>query len=73
MLVDEDGADAKLASEALLVFKFDEVSKRLSSLARTTTLDRRIRLNAVYALSLWPDKGAVLELVNLLDDPDIEV
>ena len=73
MLVDESGADAKLAAESLMVFKYDEVSKRLSSLASASEIDRRIRLNAIYALSLWPDKGALLTLVNLLDDADVEV
>jgi len=73
MLVDEAGANARLAADALLVFKYREVAERLGKLARNTELKRQIRLNVVYALKLWPDKEAVLELVNLLDDADPEV
>ncbi len=73
MLIDEPGANARLAAEALLVFKYSEVAERLGNLAGNTQLKRQIRLNIVYALKLWPDKEAVLELVNLLDDADPEV
>ena len=73
MLIDEAGANARLAADALLVFKYSEVAERLGNLARNSELKRQIRLNTVYALKLWPDKEAVLELVNLLDDADPEV
>ena len=73
MLIDEAGENARLAADALLVFKYNEVAERLSNLARNAELKRQIRLNVVYALKLWPDKEAVLELVNLLDDADPEV
>ena len=73
LLIDEAGTDARLAAEALLVFRYAEVGERLSRLARMTELDRQVRLNVIYALRLWPDKEAILELVNLLDDADGEV
>ncbi len=73
MLIDEGGESARLAADALLVFKYNDVAERLSNLVRITEMKRQVRLNVVYALKLWPDKEAVLELVNLLDDTDPEV
>jgi len=73
ILIDTSSADAHLAAEALLVFRYAEVGERLGRLARMTELARQVRLNIVHTLRLWPDKEAVLELVNLLDDADPEV
>lgn len=73
ILIDESSADARLAAEALLVFRYAEIGDRLGRLARMSDLDRGVRLNVIHALRLWPDKEAILELVNLLDDADAEV
>jgi HEAT repeat protein len=73
VLVDGSETEAKLAAEALLIFNYSDVTERLGNLARTRALERQIRLNALYAMSLWPDKEALLEIVNLIDDPDIEI
>ena len=70
MLVDEEGADAQLAGEALLIFEFAEVSSDLKRYARSEELDRYVRLNAIYALKLWSDKEAISELLELVDDGD---
>lgn len=70
MLVDEEGADARLAGEALLIFEFAEVSPDLKRYARSEELDRYVRLNAIYALKLWSDKEAISELLDLVDDAD---
>jgi F0F1-type ATP synthase membrane subunit c/vacuolar-type H+-ATPase subunit K len=73
ILVDEGGLDAQLAAEAMLVFKYREISSRLEKLVRFDEVDRRIRLNVVYALKIRPDKEAMSELIRLLDDGDVEI
>ncbi|MHC5060405.1 MAG: hypothetical protein ACYTFK_04900 [Planctomycetota bacterium] len=73
ILVDEEGLDAQLAAEALLVFKYDEISSRLERLARSGEVGRQIRLNVIYALKIRPGKEAMSELIRLLDDMDVEV
>jgi len=73
MIINKSTEDAGLAAEALLIFQYSEVGDRLSKLAADKELKRQVRLNAVHALKLWPDKEAVLALVNLLDDADAEI
>ena len=73
ILVDEGELDAQLAAEAMLIFKYREISSRLEKLARSGEVERRIRLNAVYALKIRPDKEAMSELIRLLDDADVEI
>jgi len=73
MLIDEQGLDAELAAKALMIFEYRQVSERLKKLVRSNEIDRRVRLNVIYALKLRTDKKAISELVNLLDDADKEV
>lgn len=73
ILVDEGGLNARLAAEAMLVFKYRELSGRLEKLVRSGEVERRIRLNVVYALKIRPDKEALSELIRLLDDSDLEI
>ena len=73
ILVDEDGLDAQLAAEAMLLFKYRELSSGLESLVRSGQVERRVRLNVVYALKIRPDKEAMSELIKLLDDADVEI
>ncbi len=73
ILVDEGGLDAQLAAEAMLVFKYREISSRLEKLARSGEVERRTRLNVVYALKIRPDKEAMSELIRLLGDTDVEI
>ena len=73
ILIDHEGEDASLAAEALVIFEFAEVSSSLKRYARSIDLDRRVRLNVIYALKLWTDKEAISELLLLLDDKDDQV
>ncbi|MCK5564187.1 MAG: hypothetical protein KAJ07_02990 [Planctomycetes bacterium] len=73
LLVDTEGVDAKLAAEALLVFKYRDLRQKLTRLVKTSELDRRIRLNVVYALQLRSDPDAISDIINLIDDPDGEI
>jgi len=73
ILVDEGGLDAQLAAEAMLVFKYREISSRLEKLVRSGEVERQTRLNVVYALKIRPDKEAMSELIRLLGDADVEI
>lgn len=73
LLVDADGVDAKLAAEALLVFNYRDLRSKLTRLVKSKELDRRIRLNVVYALQLRPDPDAISDIIKLIDDPDGEI
>ena len=74
ILKDQGEGNARLAAQALLVFKYNEISKNLKNLARSGNLERQGKLNMVYALGLWPtEKDAISELVRLLNDSDQEV
>jgi len=64
---------AKLAAEAILIFEYGQIAKRLEGLSITTSLPVQARLNAIYALRLQPDMKAVFKLIELLDDPDDRV
>jgi len=73
ILVDDSGLDARLAAEAMLIFKYRELSGRLEKLVRSDEVDRRIRLNVIYALKIRPGKEAMSELIRLLEDADPEI
>ena len=73
MLIDEEGLDAKLAAEALLVFEYRKIRPKLTKLVRSSELDRSVRLNIVYALKLRPDPEAISDIIKLLDDDDEEI
>ena len=74
MLVDLQTKDAQLAAQAMLIYDYEEVSGRLSKLARSTKLENHIRLNIIYALKGWAtDKEAISELVRLRYDKNGEI
>ncbi|RKY06896.1 MAG: hypothetical protein DRP65_11130, partial [Planctomycetota bacterium] len=73
ILTDESGLDAQLAADAMQVFNYREISGRLEKLVRSGKVERRIRLNVIYALKIRPDKEAMSELIRLLDDEDVEI
>jgi len=64
---------AKLAAEALLIFDYEQVAKRLEDVITDTSLPVQVRLNAIYALRLQPDMRAIFKLIDLLDDPESRV
>jgi len=69
----EDPSLAKLAAEAMLLFNYEQISKPLHKLLTDPSASPKARLNAVYTLQLQPDKRAVLELLDLVNDPDVHV
>ena len=64
---------AKLASEAILIFDYEQISKPLERMVTDPSLLVKARLNAIYALRLQPDMRAVFKLIELLDDPESQV
>ena len=70
LATEEDFARAKLAAEATLVFRYEQVQGHLEKTASDNSLPPRVRLNAIYALQLHPDLKAILKLMALLDDSE---
>ena len=73
LTTEEDSARARLAAEATLIFKYEQIQKQLEEVAAGSSLPIKARLNAIDALKLQPDKRAVFKLMNLLDDPEEQV
>ncbi|HUT30321.1 MAG TPA: hypothetical protein VMX13_11070 [Sedimentisphaerales bacterium] len=73
LLTAENSAIAKLAAEATLIYEYDQISSFLESLAMDSSQTPRARLSAIYALKLQPDMRAVVKLIELLDDPELQV
>jgi HEAT repeat protein len=67
---EQDVRVAELAAEALLIFDYEEISEPLEKIAIDTVEPVQARLNAIFALSLHPDKGAVFALMKLVDDEE---
>jgi HEAT repeat protein len=73
ILSTETDDSAKLAAEAILIFDYGQIAKRLEGLSTTATMPVQARLNAIYALRLQPDMRAVFKLIELLDDHEPRV
>lgn len=73
MLQNQSREEAELASEALLLFNYSDVSDPLMQLIKNQELTPEARINGVYALQLRPEPLALRQLIGLLDDPDAEV
>ena len=69
----EDAVEAKQASEALLIFKYEEIAGQIEKLAKDSSTPVKTRLNAIYALQLQPDMRATVQLMRLVDDPDKQI
>ncbi|MFA5239621.1 MAG: hypothetical protein WC476_07960 [Phycisphaerae bacterium] len=69
----KDFSEAKLAAEATLLFKYEQISVPLEKMATDNSLPVKARLNAIYTLKLQPNMRATFQLIRLLDDPDKQV
>jgi len=63
---------SRSAAEAMLVFRFDQISAAFSELTQTEN-DKKLRLNAIYALQIRAEPEALRSLVKLLEDADPEI
>jgi len=73
ILTTDDTTGARLAAEATLIFKYEQIKGPLERIAIDASLPVKARLNAIYALRLHPDMAAVLKLIELLEDPESQV
>ncbi|MGA2915848.1 MAG: hypothetical protein ABSE89_07455 [Sedimentisphaerales bacterium] len=64
---------AHLAARALLIFAYRQVKNPLEDMAENPVLPVSIRKNAIYAIQLFPDKEAVSELIQLVDNENEEI
>jgi HEAT repeat protein len=73
-LVDQrDPASVRLGTEALLIFKYEQVEQPILAAISDKALPVEARLNAVQALRLQPDIRAIVRLIELLDDSDQQI
>ncbi|MEN6307970.1 MAG: HEAT repeat domain-containing protein, partial [Anaerohalosphaeraceae bacterium] len=68
-----DPALARLGAEALLVYRFDQVTGPLIELVNTSTNEKQARISGIYALQLRTEPEALRHLIQLLNDTDPEV
>jgi HEAT repeat protein len=66
-------SEAHWAAEGLLLFEYEQVSETLKEVVTDLSQPVNVRLNAIYALKLQPDKRAVIRLIKLLYDPEKQV
>jgi len=64
---------AELAAEATVIFDYQQISRPLEHMVSDTSLPVAARLNAIYALKLQKNVGAIITLINLLDDPEKQI
>ena len=70
LATEQEAETAKLAAEATLIFEYRQISKELEKLITDDSLGSQARLNAVAALKVQPDKGAILKLMDLSEADD---
>jgi HEAT repeat protein len=73
LIKEDDFGRVKLASEALLIFDYEQKQEGFEKIANDRSLSSAARLNAIYALKLQPDVRAIIKLITMLDDPDVQV
>ncbi len=73
ILVRQTGEAAKLAEGATLVFDYGEIAGALKEVTQSRTQTVSARVNAIGALQLQPDKRAMIDLIQLLDEDRPEV
>jgi HEAT repeat protein len=66
-------SEAELVAEALMLFEYEQISDLLENVVTEQSLPVNVRLNAISALKLQPDKRAVIRLIKLLDNPEKQV
>jgi len=65
--------EAQLAADATRLFKYDKIGQSLEDITTDASKPVKMRLNAIHALRLWPDKEATIRLIRLVDDPNKQV
>lgn len=69
----ENPEESQLAAEAMLIFGYDKIGQSLEDITKDGSKPVKMRMNAITALKLRPDKGATISLIRLVDDSDKQV
>jgi len=69
----DDTAIAKLASEAALIFDYEEIYETWEKMIEDKKLGLDAKSNLIYALRVRPDKKAMLKLMDLLEHKDTDI
>ncbi len=69
----EKPEESQLAAEAMLIFGYDKIGESLENITTDGSKPVKMRINAINALKLRPDKGATISLIRLVDDSDKQV
>ncbi len=69
----ENSEESQLAAEAMLIFGYDKIGQSLEDITTDDSKPVKMRINAITALKLRPDKGATISLLRLVDDSDKQV
>ncbi|MCP4261770.1 MAG: hypothetical protein GY774_30350 [Planctomycetes bacterium] len=63
-------AEAQLAADATRSFEYNQIGESLESITTDGSKPVKMRINAINALKLWPDKEASIRLIRLVDDSE---
>jgi HEAT repeat protein len=66
----EKAEESQLAAEAILIFKYEKIGESLEDITTDDSKPVKMRVNAINALKLWPNKEANIRLIRLVDDPE---
>ncbi len=66
----EVAAEAQLAADATRSFEYSEIGESLERITTDNSKPVKMRINAINALKLWPDKEATIRLMRLVDDTE---
>jgi len=73
LVTSQESSEVKLASEALLIFDYSQISSKLNMIAADASSPLNARLNAIYALRLRSDLEAIIQLIRLAGDTEPSV
>jgi HEAT repeat protein len=65
----DNNEESQLAAEAMRIFEYDEIGESLERITTDASKPVNMRINAINALKLRPDKQAAIRLMRLVDDP----
>jgi len=69
----ENPEESQLVAEAMLIFGYDKIGESLENITTDGSKPVIMRINAINALKLRPDKGATISLIRLVDDSNKQV
>ena len=65
--------ESQLAAEAMQIFEYEEIGEFLERITTDASKPIKMRINAINALKLRPDKQAAIKLMRLVDDPQKQI